>query len=159
DRWDRVSTMVRSDAARAVLAAGFAGMSFVPLRDLPDGLWLAVTYLVVFCLTGMGQFFAPARFALTGDVVPGDADRARAAGLAGAATSAAGIIGPPVAAPLMFAAGVHWALAANAVSYAVSSLAVRSVRLQVSAPARAPAGAGLAGLAADFTDGLQAFRE
>ena len=100
DRWNRKSTMMRTEAIRAVMVAGLTGLSFVPVRDLPIGMWLAAVYLVVFVLNAAGQFFNPARFATTGDVVHGEEDRVRAAGLAEATTSAAGIIGPPIAALL-----------------------------------------------------------
>src|ERR1022692_716805 len=81
DRWNRKSTMMRTEVIRAAMVMGLTGMSFVPVRDLPIGLWLAVVYLVVFVLTAAGQFFSPARFATTGDVVHGEEDRARAVGL------------------------------------------------------------------------------
>src|SRR5260370_23002780 len=107
DRWNRKSTMMRTEVIRAAMVAGLRGLSFVPARDLPIGLWLAAVYLVVFVLNAAGQFFSPARFATTGDVVQGEEDRARAAGLAEATTSAAGIVGPPIAALLLFTVGVQ----------------------------------------------------
>src|SRR6266699_2168663 len=82
DRWNRKSTMMRTEVIRAAMVAGLMGLSFVPVRDLPVGLWLAVVYLVVFVLNAAGPFFSPARFATTGDVVHGEEDRARAVGLA-----------------------------------------------------------------------------
>ena len=94
-------------------------------------------YLVVFVLNASGQFFNPARFATIGDVVHGDEDRVRAAGLAEATTSAAGIIGPPIAALLLLTVGFQWALALNAISYVVSYLAIRFLRL-APGPARQP---------------------
>ena len=54
---------------------------------------------------------------------------ARTAGLAEATTSAAGIIGPSIAVPLLFTVGFQWALAANAASYVASFLAIRFLRL------------------------------
>src|SRR5437773_1630237 len=102
DRWNRKSTMMRTEAVRAAMVVGLTGLSFVPVRDLPVGLWLVAVYLVVFVLNASGQFFNPARFATTGDVVHGEEDRTRAAGLAEATTSAAGIIGPPIAAVNVF---------------------------------------------------------
>jgi len=98
DRWNRKSTMMRTEAVRAAMVVGLTGLSFVPVRDLPVGLWLVAVYLVVFVLNAAGQFFNPARFATTGDVVHGEEDRTRAVGLAEATTSAAAIIGPPIAA-------------------------------------------------------------
>jgi MFS family permease len=159
DRWDRRLVMMRTEAVRAVLAAGLAVMTFVPAGALPVWAWLAVTYADVFCLAAAGQLFSPAMLAVTRDVVRGEAERARAAGLAGAATSGAGMIGPPAAAPLLFAAGPHWALAADAVSYVVSLLAVRSVRLPGRAAPGRPRAAGVAaGLRAEFSAGIGVFR-
>jgi hypothetical protein len=48
DRWNRKSTMMRTEAIRAAMVAGLTGLSFVPVRDLPVGLWLVAVYLVVF---------------------------------------------------------------------------------------------------------------
>ncbi len=157
DRWNRKSTMMRTEVIRAAMVAGLIGLSFVPVRDLPVGLWLAAVYLVVFILNAVGQFFGPARFAITGDVVHGEADRARAAGLAEATTSAAWIIGPPIAALLLFTVGFQWALAANAASYVVSYLAIRFLRLTPEPHPPAPAGAGETSLHAEFSVGLRLF--
>jgi MFS family permease len=157
DRWNRKSTMMRTEVIRAVMVVGLTGLSFVPVRDLPVWLWLAAVYLVVFVLNAAGQFFSPARFATTGDVVHGEEDRARAVGLAEATTSAAGILGPPIAAPLLFTLGFQWALAANAASYVVSYLAIRFLRLTPEPHPPAPAGAGETSLHAEFSVGLRLF--
>ncbi len=157
DRWNRKSTMMRTEVIRAAMVAGLTGLSFVPVRDLPVGVWLAAVYLVVFVLNAAGQFFSPARFATTGEVVPGEQDRARAAGLAEATTSAAAIIGPPIAASLLFTVGFQWALAANAASYVVSYVAIRFLRLTPGPRPPAPAGAGESSLHAEFSVGLRLF--
>jgi MFS family permease len=157
DRWNRKSTMMRTEVIRAAMVAGLTGLSFVPVGDLPVGLWLAAVYLVVFVLNAAGQFFNPARFATIGDVVHGEGDRARAAGLAEATTSAAWIIGPPIAAALLFTVGLQWALAVNAASYVVSYLAIRFLRLTPEPRPRAPAGAGETSLHAEFSGGLRLF--
>ena len=157
DRWSRKSTMMRTEAIRAVMVTGLTGLSFVPVRDLPVGLWLAAVYLVVFILNAAGQFFNPARFATTGDVVHGDDDRVRAAGLAEATASAAGIVGPPVAVLLLLTVGFQWALAVNAASYAVSYLAIRFLRLAPGPAPPAPAEAGKTSLYAEFSAGLGLF--
>jgi MFS family permease len=139
------------------MVVGLTGLSFVPVRDLPIGLWLVVVYLVVFVLNAAGQFFNPARFATTGDVVHGEEDRTRAAGLAEATTSAAGIVGPPIAAVLLVTVGFQWALAVNAASYVVSYLAIRCLRLAPGPRSPAPAEAGSSGLYAEFSAGLRLF--
>ena len=157
DRWNRKSTMMRTEVIRATMVAGLTGLSFVPVRDLPVGLWLAAVYLVMFVLNAAGQFFSPARFATTGDVVRGEEDRARAVGLGEATTSAAGIIGPLIAAPMLFTVGFHWALAADAASYLVSYLAIRLLRLPPQLHPPAPAGVSQTSLHAEFAVGLRLF--
>jgi MFS family permease len=154
DRWNRRSVMMWSEMIRAGLAAGLTGMSFLPVTALPAGAWLAALYTAVFILTAVGQFFGPARLAMTRDIVDGEAARARAAGLAEATTSAAAVIGPPVAAPLLFTAGFHWALGLNAASYLASWLATRSLS---PAPGSRPASRARAGLRAEFGAGLRIF--
>src|SRR5581483_8860257 len=157
DRWNSKETMLRTEVIRAAMVAGLTGLSFVPVRDLSAGLWLAAVYLLVFVLNATGQFFSPARFATIGDVVHGEEDRARAAGVAEATTSAAGIIGPPIAALLLFTVGFQWALAANAASYVVSYLAIRSLR--PGPVPRQPAAAVARGgsLRAEFSVGVRLF--
>jgi MFS family permease len=155
DRWNRKLTMMRTEVIRAAVVAGLTGLSFVPVRDLPIGLWLAAVYSVVFVLNATGQFFNPARFATTGDVVRGEKDRVRAFGLAEAATSAAGIVGPPIAALLLVTVGFQWALAANTASYLVSYLAIRFLRLAPDPPV--PAGPRETSLRAEFRFGLRLF--
>jgi MFS family permease len=158
DRWNRKSTMMRTEVIRAAMVAALTGLSFIPVRDLPVALWLATVYLVVFVLNASGQFFNPARFATIGDVVHGEEDRVRAAGLAEATTSAAGIIGPPIAVLLLLTVGFQWALAANAISYIVSYLATRFLRLAPgSGPPAAAAKAGETSLRAEFSFGLRLF--
>jgi MFS family permease len=155
DRWDRRSVMAWSEAIRAVLAGGLAGMSFTPVRALPPGAWLAGFYTAVFTLTAAGQFADPARLAATGDLVHGEAEQVRAVGLAEAAASAAGVIGPPVAALLFYTIGARLALAVNAASYLVSWMALRSLP-RGGGPR--PAAASRGGLRAEWAAGLRTFR-
>jgi MFS family permease len=157
DRWNRKSTMMRTEVIRAALVTALTGLSFVPVRDLPVGVWLTAVYLVVFILNAAGQFFNPARFAMTGDVVQGEEARARAAGLTEATTSAAAIVGPPIAALLLLTVGFQWALAANAISYVVSYLAIRFLRLASVPRPPTPSRAGEASLHAEFSVGLRLF--
>jgi len=143
---------------RGTLVGLLTVVSFVPVHDLPIAAWLTVTYVVVFALTIASQFFQPARFTMVRDLVTGEVDRARAAGIAQATGQTATIIGPPLAAPLLFSVGVQWALLFNALSYAASFVAIRSV------PSRAPEVTPerhlqkRAGVRADFVAGLRFFR-
>jgi MFS family permease len=127
DRWDRRRTMMGADLVRAGLVGALTAVAFLPDGTLPDGTVLAAVYTTVFLETAAAQFFNPARFALIGEVV-GPADRARAAGIGQATQAIASIAGPPLAAPLLFAVGVRWALLVNAGSFLVSFAAVRGVR-------------------------------
>jgi MFS family permease len=129
DRWNRKHTMLRMDALRAVLVGGLGVLAFLPVHDLPIGVWIALIYVTVFGVNAAGAFFGPSRMAVIGDLVQGDADRARAAGLTQTSDALAGIIGPPLAAPLLIPGGAQWAMIVNALSYVVSFLTITSVRL------------------------------
>ncbi|GGS44146.1 MFS transporter [Actinokineospora fastidiosa] len=155
DRWDPLRTMLGTEVVRGGLVALLTAVSLLPRDALPVWAWLALLYVVVFGLTATGQFFAPARFATIRETVPGEADRARAAGIAQATAATVTIAGPPLAAPLMFGIGFQWALVLNAVSYAVSYAAIRSVRHEVVVDRAARA--ARPGLRAEFAAGLKVF--
>lgn len=155
DRWDRRRTMLASEVVRAALVAALALVLLLPTSALPVGVWLGIVYAVVLVLNAAGQFFNPSRFSLVADLVPDPVDRARAFGLSQATASTAAIVGPPLAAPLMIAAGVEWALVVNALSYVVSFVAVRAIRVPVTTGDRAPSGSRR--WSRDFVDGLRAF--
>jgi MFS family permease len=153
DRWDRRRTMMTADAARALL---IAGLLLLPLagRRLPAGVQVGVIYAVVAAASCFAQFFNPSRLAILGAVVD-PADRAKASGQLQATYSLASIIGPPIAAPLLIVFGVQWALIIDAASFAVSFLALRSMRITAVAGAGQ---AGRAGFAAEFRAGVRFFR-
>jgi MFS family permease len=157
DRWDRLRTLLATEVVRAVLVAVLAGLSLLPVSALPLWLWLVLVYLVAFGVTVGGQFFNPARLAIIGQIVPGEVDRARAAGIEQATLAVASIAGPPLAAPLLFGIGVQWALWLNVATYLISYLAIRTVRVSAlpEAPAELLPGAGT--LRADFVAGLRYF--
>lgn len=160
DRWNRRATMLRTEVVRAVLVVVLMLLSLLPIGTLPTWLWLTVIYAVVFILNASGQFFSPARFATVGDVVEGEVDRTRAAGIGQATTAMAAIVGPPLAAPLLFTIGIQWALLANALSYVVSYLAIRSVRVPgaATAPEAPGAKAATSSIRTDFVAGLRFFK-
>ncbi|MET8704159.1 MFS transporter [Kitasatospora sp. NPDC004723] len=161
DRWDKRATMLGTEVLRGVLVAALTAVSFVPTEDLPAGVWLALIYATVLALNAASQFFTPARFAVIADLVTDEADRARAAGLAQATGQTAWIIGPPLAAPLLFTVGLQWALLFNALSYLVSYFAIRGADLTPVASAAAAKQRAQAaerrGLFQDFTAGLRFF--
>ena len=160
DRWDHKRTMLGTEAIRAGLAGLMALISLIPQRDLPVGAWLFIIFALVFLLNSVGQFFNPARVATIGRVVDSE-HQTKAFGIGNATTAIAGMIGPPLAAPLLFTAGVTWALLLNAASYAVSYIAVRSVLLPKTEPTPADASADTdttaagPGFRAEFVEGLR----
>ncbi len=147
DRWNKQRVMLRMDIFRAILIAllvttvpqPFVGNGHQPLLtvfvpslanaqgQIPIFVHLGMLYVIVFLASACSQFFSPARLALIGDVVDQE-HRAQATGLGQATQGIAGIIGPPLAAPLLFAFGVQWALLINALTFVVSFLAIRAVR-------------------------------
>ncbi|NUR29118.1 MAG: MFS transporter, partial [Catenulispora sp.] len=173
DRWDSRRTALGTEVVRGCLAGALTAVSFLPVHVLPTVVWLVVVYVAVFGLNVAGQFFQPARLTLIRDILTGEVDRARAAGIAQATSQTVTIIGPPLAAPLLFTVGVQWALLFNTLSYAVSYWALRSVPSRSEEPepaggsgAGAVAGAEASarsqkprgGLFAEFAEGLRFFR-
>ncbi|MFF9064308.1 MFS transporter [Streptomyces sp. NPDC014891] len=168
DRWDKLATLLRTEVVRGALVVVLTLVSLLPTDALPVGVWLALVYATVLLLHASGQFFSPARFAILADLVKGDADRARAAGIGQATGETAWIIGPPLAAPLLFAAGIQWALLFNAVTYAVSYVAIRSIEVPPATAGRAASASGAAAsgpaparrrpsLRGEFADGVRFF--
>jgi MFS family permease len=157
DRWNRRRTMLLADAARAVLVAALIPLALPSVAShLPRAAQLAIVYLVVAAAACFSQFFNPSRFAMLGAIVP-EADVPKASSSLMSATYAAAIIGPPLAAPLLFVAGVQWALLINALSFAVSFLTIRLVR-PAAVPALAEeAPAGQAGYWRELGAGLRFF--
>jgi len=120
---------------------------------LSRGASLTLIYAVVVAASCFSQFFNPARFAVLFAVVD-SADVARASGVLQATGSMAGIVGPPLAAPLLFVFGVQWALIINALSFGVSFATIAAVRLPAAAGSH---GAGPAHFGAEFRAGLRFF--
>ncbi|MFC0529784.1 MFS transporter [Phytohabitans kaempferiae] len=127
DRWDNRRTMLVSDLLRMGLVGALALLPFLPDGTVPLGVTLAVIYATVFVSTAISRFFTPARFAVVADVVEPE-HRAKASGIGQASMAIAGIVGPPLAAPLLFGVGVGWALVINAASFFVSFLFLYGVR-------------------------------
>lgn len=126
DRWDKRRLMLRTDLVRAVLVGILAVVS-VFAKHIPLPVILGVIALTVALQSAASQFFGPARIVMIRDVVPGE-QIGRANSFGATAQSVAGIIGPPLAAPLLVGVSVSWAIAVNAVSFAASYLFVRSIK-------------------------------
>ncbi len=168
DRWSLRSTLLRSEVIRIVVVGTLALITLLPQKSLPVAVWLVLLYAVVLVVNSAGQFFNPARFATIGEIVHGEADRAKAFGLGQATAATAVILGPPIAAPLLFALGIKWAMFINCASYLVSYFAIRSIRFPAADSARAAGSTADAAPAAgsasertrwfeEFADGVRTF--
>lgn len=127
DRWDRRRTMLATDLIRA----GVIGvLLLIPLvgTGWPVTAQLTLVYVGVALASAASQFFNPSRFAIIGATVA-RADQPRAFGIFGTTSSAAAVIGPPLAAPLLFGSGVKWALIVDLLSFLVSFASVLGIRL------------------------------
>jgi hypothetical protein len=93
DRWDKRED--GDDLIRAVLVGILTVLAFLPAGTLNTSLTLALIYLFVFLNAAFARLFMPARFTLLSDIVTGDADRAKASGIAQATEAIAMIIGLP----------------------------------------------------------------
>ncbi|WP_250037184.1 MFS transporter [Paractinoplanes maris] len=122
DRWERRRTMWVADAARAVLLAIPAVAAVLDVLSIP--LLAAVAFLL-----GLGGlFFDTAAAAYLPDLLgrePALLERANAR-MRGTQTAASGFVGPPAGSALL-ALGRAVPLLADAVSFALSALLVRSL--------------------------------
>ncbi len=143
DRWDKRQTILASTALQAVLAAllvlvtGTVPLPFIGRAHLPVTWQLIVIYADVALITICAQFASPAQFALIKDIVP-DERQDQAMETTQAIQGLSVIIGPPVAAALVFGLGVEWALVLNALSFVVSFLTILSIQAPPSAHSVAP---------------------
>lgn len=119
DRFDRRTVLLWSNA---VQAAAIASLLLIPLLGGQLGLIGQLTwiYLGVIVTNAAGQFFTTARSIMIAATIP-EHLRNGAFAQQGAANQTLAIIGPPLAAPLMFTAGIGWALAIDALSFLAST--------------------------------------
>jgi MFS family permease len=158
DRWSLRRTLLRSEVIRILVVGTLALITLLPTKTLPVAVWLALLYAVVLVVNSAGQFFNPARFATIGEIVHGEADRAKAFGLGQATAATAVILGPPIAAPLLFALGIKWAMFINCASYVVSYVAIRSIHFPASDATRTDvASAERTSYFRQFADGVKTF--
>lgn len=157
DRWDKRATMVVTAALQAVFAAllilgaSAVRLPVIGLPHLPVAWQLTVIYADVAILTTLAQFFTPAQMALTKDIVP-EAQQDQALEALQAIQGLAVIIGPPLAAALVFGVGLQWALLLDALSFVVVFLAMRAVHAPPAAHSIAPGEMGH--FSREFLDGL-----
>jgi MFS family permease len=127
DRWDRRRTMRIADLVRAAV---IALLLLVPTvgKHWPITAQLTMIYACVLIASVASQFFNPSRFAIIAAAIAKE-DRPRAFGISGATANTAAVIGPPLAAPLLFSLGVEWALLINVASFLVSYACMTAIKL------------------------------
>lgn len=156
DRWDRRRIMLTADICRAVLVLALLPLAWPSLSGHAGRpAELIAIYAVLVAASSFSQFANPARFALLFAVVEAS-DRAQASGLTMATQALAGIIGPPIAAPLLFVFGVQWALVIDAASFGVSYVTIFLLRTRAAeADAAAPRAPG--SFFSEFRAGIRFF--
>ncbi|MGZ3601753.1 MAG: MFS transporter, partial [Ktedonobacterales bacterium] len=147
DRLDKRKTMIAMTAIQAVLAA----LLIIPVTGinlpgighphLPTGWLLGVTYIDIFLLTSCSQFFLPAQLALIKDIVE-EPKQDQAIEMTQAIQGLAVVIGPPVAAALVFGLGIQWALLLNALTFVLCFLATVAIEAPPSASSLEPGETG-----------------
>lgn len=162
DRWrDKRGVALRANAVSALLILALlpaAGIVRLPgtTGDLPLGVRLGAVFTIVLLASAAAQFLRPSVSILYRDVLP-EALWARAAGMSQFSYGLTALVGPSLAAPLLFSFGPGWALAINAASFGVAFLLTRSVTVPDVDPGPAVAGAG-SGVWTDVAEGLRFFR-
>lgn len=161
DRWDRRRTMLWMDLLRAAL---LAALCLLPLlqRHVNLLLLLALVYTGIFCENVCAEFFSPARFALIGDIVP-EEKRPQATSMEQITQALAAILGPPIAAPLLFGVGAQWAFLFDMLTFVVSFCTIWAVHAPPYTQSAAQKTTGSAnpvksahrtGIRAEFMEGL-----
>jgi MFS transporter len=137
DRWDKRRTMIAADLIRF----GLMALILVPTvgTQLPTAIRLGAIYTVIVLATVCSTFFGPAQIGLLGSVAPPER-RTRAASLSQLSVYLGLVLGPPLAAPLLFGLGPAWGLAVNAASFVVSSIAMRAIAARAPGAPEAVAG-------------------
>ena len=131
--------MLVGDACRAVLILSLLPLAWPSVTGhIGRSTELILIYAVLLAASCFSQFFNPAKFVVLFSMVD-EADRARAGGLAMSTGALAGIIGPPIAAPLLFVFGVQWALIINSLSFVFSFVTIALVKIPAAAPDPGPA--------------------
>ena len=157
DRWEKRQTMVSTAALQAIFAvllvlpAANFSLPLIGRVQLPLFWRLGIVYTDVVVLSIFAQFFIPAQLALIKDIVP-PTRQDQALETFQAIQGLAVIIGPPVAAVLVFGLGVGWALVLNALSFVVVLLATFAIQVPPSAHSVSPGEAGH--FSREFLDGV-----
>lgn len=155
DRWDKRRTIAVATALQAIFAVllipPVVGLPLVDITRLPTFWALGVIYADVALITICAQFYIPAQLALIRDIVPDDKED-QAQEMAQAVQGLAVVIGPPVAAALVFGAGISWAMLLNALSFLVAFAAALAIHAPRSVSSLKPGETGH--FMREFLDGI-----
>lgn len=129
DRLDRRRLMLACDWARATLVAGMAALAYFNMLPLP------LLFVLAVLLACIGAAFTPAGLAIVPDVVGGGA-LLKANSALELTTQMAAILGPALGGLLVAATGAPSAFSLNAVTFAVSAIALGAMsrRARVAPP-------------------------
>lgn len=134
DRWDTRRTMLGSASLQAVAAVvllaptGAVSLPVIGRPQLPVIWQLAFIYADVAFIATCAQFFQPAQLAMIKDIVPPQKED-YALQTSQAIQGLAIIVGPPLAAALVFGLGFDWALLLDAASFVVVCVAIRAIKV------------------------------
>jgi MFS family permease len=148
DRVDRRRLMIAVDCGRAVLIAS------IPVLFALDRLPLWWIYATGFLTTTLTIAFTSAEFAAIPSLVAGG-DLVTANGRIQASYSAASVLGPLLAGPLLAVASPATVLTIDAATFVVSALTLASIRRSFNTSAAQPGGRGFAELRRDIVEGLR----
>lgn len=147
DRWDKRRTMIIMTAIQTALAAlliiPVTGVAMLGVGHplLSPGWILGVVYFDILLLTSCAQFFLPAQLALIKDIVA-PLKQDQAIEMTQAVQGLAVVLGPPIAAALVFGLGVQWALLLNALTFLLCFLAAVAIKAPPPASSLEPGEAG-----------------
>jgi predicted MFS family arabinose efflux permease len=155
DRWDRKRTMIVSDLLRAALL-----LLLLVVRS-PEWIW--AIYLVVFVQSSVGQFFNPAKGALTPQLVD-EQQLMPANSLNSLGIELTRLVGAPLGGVLMTMMGLSSVVLIDCVSYALSALLIGLIatphkqQLASDSPPDTGTAALLAGVWRDLIEGFRLVR-
>ncbi len=162
---DKRRLLLRAELISALLilvmipASGIVDLPFAGDYELPLTMRLIAIFTIVFLASAVAQFLRPASSVVLRDIVP-DVDRPRAAGLSQTTFNISLLIGPTLAAPLLFAFGAGWALLINAMSFVASFFFVRAVQMPpFTSEAEHLEPASVQAIIRDIGEGLRFFRQ
>ncbi len=129
DRWQRRSLMMASDAVRMLLLGAMVWWLWQATGQDGTPASLGWVSLLIFLIGVIVTFYLPARYALMPNLVAAD-DLIRANTLLTTSLAVAAVGGMPLGGWLAVRFGPLWAVAANALAYAVSVGLIGSIRMQ-----------------------------